>query len=163
MIALPDSIAMTRRPAREKIMTDENFIGAWLLIDYVAQAADGTISHPLGTDPYGIGIYTADGWMSAHLMRRDRAPFGGGRRPGIDAIDPDTVVAAAAGYIGYSGRYTIDTVARIVSHHVELALIPDWIGTVMARDYTFDRDQLTLRPPTRGGVSATLRWRRHPS
>jgi hypothetical protein len=163
MIALPDSVAMKRHPEREKIMTDEDFVGAWLLIDYVAQAADGTISHPLGTDPYGIGIYTAAGWMSAHLMRRDRIQFGGGRRPGVDAIDADTVVAAAAGYIGYSGRYTVDPVAKIVSHHVESALIPDWIGTVMAREYTFDGDLLTLRPPARGGVTATLRWRRHPS
>jgi hypothetical protein len=143
-------------------MTDEDFVGVWSLIDYVATAADGTIGHPLGADPYGVGIYTADGWMSAHLMRRDRAPFGNGRRPGVDPIDPETLAAAAAGYIGYSGRYTVDDVAGVVSHYVESSFIPDWVGTVMTRDYVFDMGVLTLRPPQRGSAMAVLRWRRQP-
>ncbi len=58
-------------------MLKKDFVGTWQLIDYGTRLADGTRIEPLGGDPYGLGTYTVDGWMSAHLMRRDRASLGG--------------------------------------------------------------------------------------
>ncbi|MBT9471685.1 MAG: lipocalin-like domain-containing protein [Pseudomonadota bacterium] len=141
-------------------MSIDNFVGTWELLSYEGRAPDGSVTHPLGEHPFGVGIYTADGQMSAHLMRAERTPFGGGRRPGVDVIAPDLIVAAAAGYIGYCGRYSVDADRRVVSHFVESALIPDWVGTVMPREYAFSGDQLILRPPPRGGLVTELRWRR---
>lgn len=140
-------------------MLNEYLIGSWQLIDYVTRLSDGTQIEPLGAAPYGLGTYTADGWMSAHLMRRDRAPLGSAR-PALDQIAPDLLVATAAGYIGYAGRYTIDAPASRIIHHVETALLPDWIGTDMIREYRFADDILTLRPPAVGGAASVLRWRR---
>ena len=140
-------------------MLKKDFVGSWQLIDYVTQLADGTRIEPLGGDPYGLGTYTADGWMSAHLMRRDRASLGGAR-PALDQLALDLLVATAAGYIGYAGRYTIDADAGRVIHHVETAFLPDWVGTDMIREYRFEDDILTLRPPAVGGMPSVLRWRR---
>lgn len=140
-------------------MLIEDFIGSWQLIDYVTRLADGTQIEPLGAAPYGLGTYTADGWMSAHLMRRDR-PSLGSARPALDRIAPDLLVTTAAGYIGYAGRYTIDAPAGRVIHHVETALLPDWIGTDMIREYRFEDGILTLRPPAVSGARSILRWRR---
>ena len=70
------------------------------------------------------------------------------------------LAATAAGYIGYAGRYTIDADAGRVIHHVEAAFLPDWVGTDMIREYRFEDDILTLRPPAVGGTTPVLRWRR---
>ncbi|MFC6336658.1 hypothetical protein GIR22_16645 [Pseudomonas sp. CCM 7891] len=140
-------------------MPNENFIGVWQLIDYVVQMEDGTCLMPLGSTPYGVGIYTPDGWMSAHLMRNDRTPLGG-KKPGVDAIPADILSLMVSGYIGYAGRYTVDHNAATVTHHVETALLPDWVGTKMVREFCFEREILVLRPPQVGGAASVLRWRR---
>lgn len=140
-------------------MLKEDFVGSWQLIDYVTRLSDGTCIEPLGGEPYGLGTYTADGWMSAHLMRRHRSPLGSAR-PALDEVAPNLLAATAAGYIGYAGRYTIDADAGRVIHHVEAAFLPDWVGTDMIREYRFEDDILTLRPPAVGGTTPVLRWRR---
>ncbi len=141
-------------------MIDNRFVGIWDLVSYVGRSAEGDLVNPLGEAPTGVGIYTESGQMSAHLMSAGRAPFGGGRRPGVDLIAPELIEAAAAGYIGYCGRYAVDSEAQVVSHFVEVALIPDWIGTVMPRHYVFSGDHLILSPPPRAGLVTELTWRR---
>lgn len=142
-------------------MSVDDFLGSWELLHYFATAGDGVVSYPLGEAAVGWGLYSPDGRMSAHLMRSDRGLFGAGLRPGVDEIAPDLIVAAASGYIGYCGRYFVDPEAQTVSHAVECALIPDWVGTTMVRHYTFlGDDELILRPPSRGPVISELRWRR---
>lgn len=140
-------------------MLRDDFIGSWQLIDYVTLLEDGTRIEPLGASPYGIGTYTDAGWMSAHLMRHDRRPLGS-PRPALDRLPSDLLAETAAGYIGYAGKFTIDSESRRVIHHVEAAFIPDWVGTDMIREYQFAGGILALRPPAAGGASSVLRWRR---
>lgn len=140
-------------------MSDLDLMGAWQLIDYVTLLEDGSRIEPLGSDPYGLGVYTAGGHMSAHLMRRERPAFGSAR-PALGEAPAETLLAAASGYIGYAGRYTVDHLAKQVIHHVETAFLPDWIGTDMIRDFRFDGGVLTLRPPAVSGAASILRWRR---
>ena len=144
-------------------MSIDRFLGSWELDQYFATTSEGVVTYPLGEAAVGWGIYSPDGRMSAHLMRSDRGLFGAGLRPGVDDIATDLIVAAASGYIGYCGRYVVDPVAQTVSHAVECALIPDWVGTTMVRNYTFvSDDELILRPPPRGPVVSELRWKRRP-
>ena len=140
-------------------MLRNDFIGSWQLIDYVTLLEDGTRIEPLGIAPYGIGTYTEAGWMSAHLMRSDRRLLGSAR-PALDRLPSDLLAETAAGYIGYAGKFSIDSELRRVVHHVEAAFIPDWVGTDMTREYQFSDGILTLRPPAAGGASSVLRWRR---
>lgn len=132
-------------------------VGRWRLVDFEVVFADGARIAPFGDAPQGWGIYTADGWMSAQLMRPGRQGFGTER---IADVPPALLTAAAAGYIGYAGRYEVDTANAIISHHVEVALLPDWVGTVHRRDYRFENGLLLLSPPERAGTRSTLRWRR---
>jgi hypothetical protein len=141
-------------------MTRDAIIGAWRLASYTAES-DGDVSEPLGPEPVGIIMYTPDGYMSAQLMRHDRPAYdkaitGGGTS--------EQMAAAAAGYLCYSGPFTLDEEAGVVQHHVEVSLLPNWVGSVQIRQGRLDGDTLTLSADvqSRKGVSSThvLVWRR---
>ncbi|MGI9076931.1 MAG: lipocalin-like domain-containing protein [Gemmatimonadaceae bacterium] len=47
---------------------------------------------------------------------------------------------------GYYGTHSVDTVGRLVTHHVEGAWNSDWNGQNVVRSYRFlDRDHIELR------------------
>ncbi|MFZ0903719.1 MAG: lipocalin-like domain-containing protein, partial [Mycobacterium sp.] len=51
-------------------------LGAWELVSYTAQDTHrGPITYPLGPDALGLIMYTADGYMSAQIMRPDRPAY----------------------------------------------------------------------------------------
>ena len=78
-----------------------NLIGAWTLQSYEARSTDGTnVTYPLGVDAKGIIMYTADGYMSAQLMRSGQTPFG--RDAAYLARDDE--LATAAGRISHLRR-----------------------------------------------------------
>lgn len=138
----------------------DDILGTWLLVSWTAEA-DGGVSHPLGTDPVGTIIYTADGYMSAQLMRRDRPAYdsawpGGGTEAQL--------AAAASGYLAYSGPFTLDESTGVVHHHVEVSLLPNWLGGVQDREGRLDGTRLVLSADTtsRKGITShsTLTWRR---
>jgi hypothetical protein len=141
-------------------MRRDDLIGAWLLVSYTADTA-GEVSHPLGPDPEGIITYTADGYMSAQLMRRDRPAYdraitGGGTT--------EQMAAAASGYLCYSGPYTLDEAADVLHHHVHVSLLPNWLGGTQVRHAQLDGAVLTLSAvvTSRKGASSShvLVWRR---
>jgi hypothetical protein len=141
-------------------MRRDDILGTWLLASYTAETA-GEVSYPLGPDPVGIIMYTPDGYMSAQLMRRDRPAYdraitGGGTT--------EQLAAAASGYLCYSGPYVLDEAADIVHHHVEVSLLPNWLGGSQVRNGKLDGETLTLSAEitSRKGVSSThvLAWRR---
>jgi hypothetical protein len=141
-------------------MIRNDLIGAWQLASYTAES-EGDVSEPLGPDPVGIIMYTPDGYMSAQLMRRDRPHYdraitGGG--------SPEQMTAAASGYLCYSGPFTLDEAADVLHHHVEVSLLPNWVGGVQVRKGRLEGGTLTLSAEvtSRKGVSSThvLVWRR---
>ena len=141
-------------------MRRDDILGTWRLASYTAERV-GELSNPLGQDPVGIIMYTADGYMSAQLMRRDRPAYdkaitGGGTT--------EQMAAAAGGYLCYTGPYTLDEAADVLHHQVEVSLLPNWIGGVQVRNAQLDSDVLTLSAEitSRKGVSSThvLVWRR---
>jgi hypothetical protein len=143
-----------------RLMHRDDILGAWKLVSYNAES-EGSVDEPLGQDPVGIIMYTPDGYMSAQLMRRDRPAYaraitGGGTS--------EQMASAAAGYLCYTGPYTLDEAADVVHHHVEVSLLPNWVGGVQVRHGHLDGDRLTLSAEvtSRKGVSTThvLVWRR---
>lgn len=141
-------------------MRRDDILGAWRLVSYTAER-DGEVSSPLGPDPVGIIMYTPGGYMSAQLMRRDRPLYdkaitGGGT--------PEQMAAAASGYLCYTGPYTLDEAKDILHHHVEVSLLPNWLGGIQVRHGHLDGETLTLSAEitSRKGVSSThtLMWRR---
>lgn len=117
---------------------------------------DGRVRHPYGREATGYIIYTADGRMSATLMAGDRVPFGTefGRGDGREAK-----AAAFETYLSYAGRYEFP--GDRVIHHVEVALIPDWVGTTLVRLAQFEGEHLILstEADARGRVTVII-WER---
>ena len=142
--------------------------GTWELVAFESRdSAGGAVAYPLGPHPQGILIY--DGRrVAVQLLNPDRPRFASGDRArGTDA----EIRAAFAGSFAYYGRYDVDALRGTITHHVDGASFPNWVGTDLARQFRLDRDAagrdlLTLdTPPTSVGgqrLTTTLVWRRAP-
>jgi hypothetical protein len=139
-----------------------NLIGAWVLQSYEARSIDGsTMTYPLGVNPRGIIMYTPDGYMSAQLMRSGRPRFSG---DDMHLAPDDELAAAASGYLTYAGPYSVVR-DGLIAHHVEVSLLPNWIGETQYRAARLYGSVLELNPPEPvliGGQrrSARVVWRR---
>ncbi|MEM7743198.1 MAG: lipocalin-like domain-containing protein [Pseudomonadota bacterium] len=67
----------------------EHMVGLWGLVSYHRTEADGSVTQPFGAAPVGRLLYTADGYMSAHIM-----PGG----DGAEGMAPTSVVAYCGGW-----------------------------------------------------------------
>ena len=57
--------------------------------------------------------------------------------------------AAFEGFVAYSGTYRIDEKRRMVTHHVETAWFPNYVGIGLERSFTLSANRLTLRTTPR--------------
>jgi hypothetical protein len=114
-------------------------VGGWRLLSWENRAADGRVSHPMGRDPVGYLIYTAEGRFSVTISRRRRARFAAGDLLAGSAEEKGTAVE---GFVAYAGRYSVER-GRVV-HHVELSLFPNWVGTDQERTAELCTDTLVL-------------------
>ena len=129
--------------------TTKSFIRHWRLISYEQRSATGEVIQPFGQDPIGRISYDSGGQMSAQLMRRDRQAFSDN--------DPQKgtyaeIRSAFAGYAAYYGSYTVDEKMGTVTHHVEVAWFPNWVGMKQVRRYEFSgtqHDKLARTTPLR--------------
>jgi Lipocalin-like domain len=132
----------------------ERLVGGWRLVDYtVTDAEGGEVDRPLGANLLGTILYTPDGYMSAQLAR-----------PGPYADDQKPVAYA----IAYSGPYDVDEQANTVVHHVQVSVIPSWLGTTQIRQVEFREPGMlvlsTSEQSPREGVmtTTTITWSRQP-
>jgi hypothetical protein len=139
----------------------EQIVGAWSLVSYEVRAADEIVQHPLGADAVGLLIYGPHRHMTVQIMASDRQRW---RAQSEGSQRLSELAAAAEGYLAYAGTYEVDEAARTVTHHVELGLIPNWVGRPQRRavDLRADHLILTAEPPQFEGEMATprLTWRR---
>jgi hypothetical protein len=143
-------------------MGREQFVGAWRLLSYETTRPDGTVTLPLGEEPIGLAVFTADGFVSAHLMRRDRPRFESGEHT---RGTPAEVAAAFRDCVAYFGKCEIDESTRTLATRVEGSLFPNWIGGEQVRSYEFRDGKLVLMPPdvhlaSGQSVSIRLTWER---
>ena len=138
-----------------------DLIGTWRLVSSEARTSSGVARYPLGHDAVGQLFYDVGANMSAHVMRVDRPRFAS-NDPG-SGTDVE-VRAAFEGYVSYFGTYTVDPIARTVTHHVRGASYPNWVGHDQIRYYRIDGPHLVLStPPILDGGEAlvyTLTWER---
>jgi hypothetical protein len=122
-----------------KVQARDALVGAWRLVSWENQAADGQVTYPMGTDAIGYVLYAADGRFSVTISRRVRAGFAAG-----DLLSGTTEEKARAleGFVAYAGRYSF--YGDRVIHHVELSLFPNWVGSDQERWVELAGDRLTL-------------------
>jgi Lipocalin-like domain len=135
-------------------------LGAWRLTSYQSDRADGDVFYPMGRDAFGYIMYTANGRMSATVSRPNRAPLSS-----PDKSLAEEKAAAFDSYFSYAGTYEVDEANAIVVHHLELALMPNWVGSDFKRKVILDGDKLELRalaPSLVAGEQRTVRvmWER---
>lgn len=117
-------------------------VGTYRLISFENFADDGEVQTPFGPDPRGFAMYTAAGYMSAILMRRDRPNFPEGDI--LAASDADRVAAFATSS-AYAGRWEI--VGDQIVHHLEATTYPNWTDTDQYRNFDLTDTHFTLYPP----------------
>lgn len=130
-------------------------------VSYTTETADGKRTFPLGEDVVGLAIYLPNGRVSIQFMKREPARFQAG-----DAwrgtLEEER--AAFRNYFAYAGKYTLDSARSMVTHHVEISSVPNYVGIDLPRSVTLEGDRLTLRTPPRtlaGQTStSTLVWQR---
>jgi hypothetical protein len=120
-------------------MTVARLIGAWDLVSLFEVGSEGK------TDPspgdIGKLIYSADGHVSAQIVRKNLSPFESDdwRR----ASEAESVEAWKS-YFGYFGTYSVDAARQVITHRIEGASFPNLVGTDQLRHYHFEGSQLIL-------------------
>ena len=125
-------------------MGNEKFVGTWKLVSFEFRRSDGAVSYPLGQNPAGMIMYDAEGHMSGHVMRRERASFASGD-PLLGSAEE--VRTAFEGYMAYCGSYDVNELKGTIAHILDCSLLPDWVGTIQTRFFQFSENRLLLTTP----------------
>jgi hypothetical protein len=136
---------METEPLRKDTrMPGQELIGSWKLVEIYGESDDGEIIRPYGESPAGVLMYTADGNMSAVLMKQARPKFASGD---MAMGTPEEIRAAFEGFDAYCGTFTLDEAANIVTHHVEACRFPNWEGSDQIRYFELDANRLRIYTP----------------
>lgn len=130
----------------------DDIIGAWHLVDTYIENPDGTRTPTQGPDPRGIIMYTPDGWMSAITRWGDRQLGAGSDADKARMFDT---------YLNYAGRWSLE--GDTVTHHIDHALHPDWIGASRDRRIDHQGTRMVFSGYGSDGKSnAVIIWQKDP-
>ena len=152
-------------------ISDERFSGTWTLKSVVKKSSDGVVSKPFTEHPLGYISYMPGGFMHAILMKSGRGLVGVSPEELSDALRTKRLftslryiragirhVMAMTSFLSYCGTYEIQ--GNTIVHHVKAAMVPDWIGTDLKRDFVFHENTLTLTACDDAGNIMDLVWER---
>lgn len=143
------------------VQQDPSLVGTWRLVSFTRTDADGVARQYWDERASGLIVYTQDGRVSAQLYDARRPRLG----VTWDRANASAAQAAFAGMASYYGRYRIDAAKGTVTHTIEGAMSPDWIGTDLVRGYRFlrpNRVELRVLTSADGPVTGNtvLVWER---
>ena len=142
-------------------MASDRFAGTWRLLECYGKWSDGRISYPYGDKPEGQLIYDGHGNFSGQIAGSGRPAFETGN---LLKGTPEEIKTAFEGYIAYYGTYEVDEAKGQVTHHVQSALFPIWIGDIQTRNFEFEGKKLRLNTQpikgSRADLTNTLLWER---
>ena len=136
-------------------MTAPSIVGTWRLVSFMTGDDQGGACHYWDERATGLLVYTADGHVTAQLYDARRPTIG----KEWEQVDPSMARTLFAGLATYYGRYTVDAEVSTVTHVVEGAMSPDWVGGRLVRSYRFlDPNRIELGVVTNAdGQPATNR------
>ncbi len=117
-------------------------LGAWRLVSYESRISGKETVYPFGEDAVGQLTYDYTGRMSAQLMKAQRP-----RSLSVNLSIGSEEEIKAVGYLTYFGTFEVEEDKGMVTHHVEGALFPKWIGTKLRRLFELSGEHLTLKTP----------------
>jgi Lipocalin-like domain len=123
-------------------------IGIWKLISATAIHPDGTVTPEVyGANPSGYITYTPDGHMMVMFSRSDRLSLsknvGSPLSREIHVVPISELAQAFTTFNAYAGRYTLN--GNTVTHHIEVASIPNRVGTELVRMFSVNGNRVTLK------------------
>jgi hypothetical protein len=158
------SFALTSRASAQthRVSADQQLLlGTWRLLSYVGQEIpSGVRSDVMGPHPSGYINYGRDGRMMVIIVGSDR------KRPAGTVATPEEAVALIRSMLAYAGRYTVDSEAKTVTHHIDVSWDQSRTGESHVRAYKLDASHLTLvtqasNDPASGKKTVrTLIWER---
>ena len=136
-------------------------VGTWKLVSSTMQSPDGQLlpDPNFGPSAKGYLFYDSSGHMCIQFMNPNRFDWRNPSRPTAQQL-----VSAVNGYQGYCGSYEVRDRAAVIIHHIEVALVPNEVGTSVQRQFGFNGDRLNLtftQTTTEGQrLTFTLTWER---
>ena len=142
ILCLAADVGVLAAKEDKKNSLQSKFVGTWKLVSIAAQYPDGRIlaDPDLGPGAKGYLIYDNNGHMCAQLMNPNRFDW-----RNADNATLQEAKSGVDGYVAYCGTYEIHENESVVIHHRELALVPNSVGTSVARPFTFEGNRLILR------------------
>jgi hypothetical protein len=141
-LLLPAALGFAATPVPPSTTFADQLVGTWRLVSYQRQeAAEAGWKDRLGSSPRGYILYDRTGHMAVQLAKMPRPRFASGKD---EEPTPEEARDAYLGYVAYFGTYSVDETRRIVTHHVEGSLRPEYVGTDQERPATLEGDRLTL-------------------
>ena len=139
------------------------FVGVWNLVSFERTASDGAVTRPYGDTPIGRITYDKAGRMSAQLMRPGRRHSSlaqaNNSTDSLRGATNEDLREMVNGFAAYYGTFDVDVAQKVVIHHVKGALLPNWVGTDLRRNYEFSGKRLSLTVVA-ASSRATLVWER---
>lgn len=141
----------------------ESLIGTWCLVSYIEKNVDtGEVRYPMGKEPAGFIIYTADGYMSVQLEARGRQSFASNDMFGGSG---EEYTRAGRTYLAYAGPFSVEEASRKLHHEIVVSLFPNWEGNAQIRFAELEGERLRLsfeHPQFSNGAmrTAQLLWAR---
>lgn len=145
----------------KKDSPQSKFVGTWKLVSIAVLYPDGRIlaDPDLGPGAKGYLIYDNTGHMCVQVMNPNRFDW-----RNADNATPQEAKSGVDGYGAYCGTYEIHENESVVVHHKDLDLVPNSVGTSVARHFRFEGNRLILRllGTSRSGqqLGFTLTWER---
>lgn len=138
-------------------------VGTWKLLSYIEVPIDGNDSlFPMGKKPYGILMYSAEGYMAVQVAKAERMLYKSNDKM---MATGEEMVSSLQGYIAFSGRYSVDNNNALVSYSIQSSLFPNWTHQLQHRKIDFEGDVLYLKstePILSNGVyvNSYMTWQR---
>jgi hypothetical protein len=117
----------------------DRFIGTWKLVSWESRDGQGNISYPFGKEIVGYIMYSADGFMSVVIAKKNRTQF---ISKDFLAGLPAEKANAYETYLSYCGTYSIRD--NLITHSCEISLYPNWSGVLQKRFFKFYDNRLEL-------------------
>jgi hypothetical protein len=155
MVVVVMGLSLTSAAAAETTIA-----GAWTLVSYAREdPASGVSTFPFGQKPAGTLLLLPGGRMAAVMTADGREPV----TPGIEGAGEKQGKLFRT-MTAYAGTYAVKGSALNI--HVEVAGLPEWVGTDQEREFVLEGDRLTIRSrPTRSSSDGrnyvyVLVWKR---
>ena len=120
-------------------------IGTWRVVEFADLDKDGEWQYRFGEHPRGYFVYDVTGHVHIQIMKvPPLAPFPEAKLTDGKPPSPEHALAAYIAYVAYFGTYTVDAEKRVVTHHVEGSLAPDFTDTDQPRPFKLEGDRLEI-------------------